>query len=381
MKKLGYLLFAFFFRVGRLFPVKRKKVVLFNGHNSGLNGNLLEIMQAMKRQQEERKVKHRDRFSFVFYAKRDLLYSGGLFGKICGVFVFFVVLPVRMATAGKIFLNDNFLPLGYCEPSKETQVIQLWHGAGAFKKFGLSVEKNEMVRERVKQANARITHLFITSKQVLPFYEEAFGIDRDRIYVTGVPITDLYFNEINKQKGKRIFYCQYPLLQDKKILLYTPTFRNTEKENAEIMEHFDVQKIHEVLGDSWVILIKMHPKYPVDNVPENSFCYNITNYSDMTDLYFVSDLMITDYSSTIVEYVLLDKPVILYAYDYKKYDRGFYRDYETTVPGPVAHTEKELLAFLREDQKKNQKRQDFANLQYDDRDGKASERILAVLDK
>lgn len=381
MKKLGYLLFAFFFRVGRLFPVKRKKVVLFNGHNSGLNGNLLEIMRAMKRQQEERKVKHRDRFSFVFYAKRDLLYSGGLFGKICGVFVFFVVLPVRMATAGRIFLNDNFLPLGYCKPSKETQVIQLWHGAGAFKKFGLSVEKNGMVRERVKQANARITHLFITSKQVLPFYEEAFGIDRSRIYVTGVPITDLYFDEINKQKGKRLFYSQYPLLQDKKILLYTPTFRNTEKENAEIMAHFDVQKIHEVLGDSWVILIKMHPKYPVDNVPENSFCYNITNYSDMTALYFVSDLMITDYSSTIVEYVLLDKPVILYAYDYKKYDRGFYRDYETTVPGPVAHTEKELLAFLRDDQKKNQKRQDFANLQYDDRDGKASERILAVLDR
>lgn len=381
MKKLGYLLFAFFFRVGRLFPVKRKKVVLFNGHNSGLNGNLLEIMRAMKRQQEERKVKHRDRFSFVFYAKRDLLYSGGLFGKICGVFVFFVVLPVRMATAGRIFLNDNFLPLGYCKPSKETQVIQLWHGAGAFKKFGLSVEKNGMVRERVKQANARITHLFITSKQVLPFYEEAFGIDRSRIYVTGVPITDLYFDEINKQKGKRLFYSQYPLLQDKKILLYTPTFRNTEKENAEIMAHFDVQKIHEVLGDSWVILIKMHPKYPVDNVPENSFCYNITNYSDMTALYFVSDLMITDYSSTIVEYVLLDKPVILYAYDYKKYDRGFYRDYETTVPGPVAHTEKELLAFLRDDQKKNQKRQGFANLQYDDRDGKASERILAVLDR
>ena len=379
MKKLGYLLFALFFGIGRIFPVKQTKVVLFNGHNHGLNGNLLEIKRAMERQ-KEREGQAGSRFSFIFCSKRDLLCSGGLFGKIRGAVVFFVALPIQMATAGKIFLNDNFLPFGYCQPSKKTQVIQLWHGAGAFKKFGLSIEENKTVREQVKRANARITHLFVTSKQVLPFYQEAFGIERNRIYVTGIPITDVYFNEEKKRKGRELFYRQFPQLQGKKILLYTPTFRNTEEENDRIMEHFNVQKIHEVLGDSWVILIKMHPKYPVDNVPENSFCYNITNYSQMTNLYFVSDLMITDYSSTIVEYVLLDKPVIMYAYDYKGYDRGFYRDYEMTVPGPVAHNEEELLAFLQEDQKENQKRQYFAKLQYDNRDGRASERILAVLD-
>lgn len=370
MKKIGYLLFAFFFQMSRLFPVKQSKIVLFNGHNHGLNGNLLEIRRAME---------ERGAYQFVFRAKRDM-FGGGLTGKIRGTIDFFVVLPFHMATAGKIFLNDNFLPLGYCKPSRQTQIVQLWHGAGAFKKFGLSTEEDDRVKRQVQQANSRITHLFVTSKQVLPFYQEAFGVKKETVYVTGIPITDIYFQEDKKQQGRERFYSRYPELCGKKILLYTPTFRKTEKENSQIMEHFPVERLQKILGDSWVILIKMHPKYPVSNIPQNSFCYNMTNYSQITDLYFVSDWFITDYSSTIVEYVLLDKPVIMYAYDYQKYDRGFYRDYETTVPGPVAHNEEELLRLLLDDQKENQKRQNFAKLQYDYRDSKSSERILAVLD-
>lgn len=381
MKKLGYLLFAFFFLIGRIFPVKQKKVVLFNGHNYGLNGNLLEIKRAMEQQQSQQKVPKGSRFTFLFFSKHDLFSLAGLLGKIRGAVSFFVVLPIQMATAGRVFLNDNFLPFGYCRPSKDTQVVQLWHGAGAFKKFGLPVEGDEEVKRQVKRANTRITHLFITSKQVLPFYQEAFGIKKEHIYVTGIPITDVYFDEEKKKQGREEFYRQYPQLEGKKLLLYTPTFRNTEEENIGIMEHFDVQKIHQVLGSSWVILVKFHPKYPVSNITENSFCYNMTNYSQMTSLYFVSDLLITDYSSTIVEYVLLDKPIIMYAYDLKKYDRGFYREYETTVPGPVAHNEEELLAFLQDGQKEDQKRQNFARLQYDDRDGESAKRILSVLDR
>jgi CDP-ribitol ribitolphosphotransferase len=106
----------------------------------------------------------------------------------------------------------------------------------------------------------------------------------------------------------------------------------------------------------------------------------MTDYPQVTDLYFVSDLLVTDYSSTIVEYVLLDKPVILYAFDLEKYDRGFYRDYEDTVPGPVAHNEKEFLEILSNNTKENQKRQTFAKLQYDYIDNRSTERILSVLE-
>ncbi len=371
MKKIGYMFFAIFFNLFRILPIQKKKIVLFNGHNHALSGNLLEIALALQGREP--------RYRILSYAKKDL-FLGGLPRKIRGMFRFFVVLPYHMATAACVFLNDNFLPLGYCYPSRKAKIVQLWHGAGAFKKFGLSTEKNEKVRKQVIQANSRITHLFVTSKQIVPYYEEAFGIPGDRIYAEGVPITDVYFGERKRQREREQFYLVYPELRGKKILLYTPTFRKTAEENKKLLEHFSVQKIHQVLGKDWVILIKMHPKYPVGNIIENSFCYNMTDYPQVTDLYFVSDLLVTDYSSTIVEYVLLDKPVILYAFDLEKYDRGFYRDYEDTVPGPVAHNEKEFLEILANNTKENQKRQTFAKIQYDYIDNRSTERILSVLE-
>ena len=150
--------------------------------------------------------------------------------------------------------------------------------------------------------------------------------------------------------------------------------------NLQILQLQDPQ-IHEVLGDEWVILIRMHPKFPSEHIVQNSFCYNMTDYSQIIDLYFVSDMLITDYSSTVVEYSLLDKPILLYAYDLEQYDRGFYRDYETTVPGDVAHNGQELLALLKNDGTKDVKRQNFVKLQYDYRDGDSAKRILAVLDQ
>lgn len=371
MKKLGYLFFAIIFMISRLVPVKRKRVVLFNGHNHGLTGNLLEIKKALERSGKGYDIK--------VCIKRDI-FAGGFGKKLAGAAGFFLLLPYYMATASYIFFNDNFLPFGYCRPSRRTKVIQLWHGAGAFKKFGLSTEENEEVRQQVVRSNSRLTHLFVTSKQVIPFYQEAFGIPAERIYATGIPVTDLYFTEHRRKLGRERFYRSYPELSGKKLLLYTPTFRRRDEENTAIMEHFDVDRIHSLLGGEWVILVKMHPKYPVENIPENSFCYNMTNYPYITDLFFVSNMLVTDYSSTVVEYSLLDKPVIFYAYDLPEYDRGFYRNYEDTVPGPIAHDEEEFYRLLAQPEQEYGKRQEFVKMQYDYRDGKSTERILAVLE-
>lgn len=368
-KKMGYLLFALVFTIGRLFPLDRRKALLFNGHNKGLNGNLLEMKRELERREKEVRI--------LFFAKQEML--GGEMGRLKGVFCFFVVLPFHMATAGRIFLNDNFLPLGYCRPDKRAQIVQLWHGAGAFKKFGLSTEDNPAVRRQVERANRRITHLFVTSKQVIPFYQEAFEIPAGRIFATGVPIADVYHREERIRAGKERFYARFPSLWDKKLLLYTPTFRRSQEENRAILENFPVEELHQALGEEWVILIKMHPKYPGEGILENSFCYNMTDYFNIADLYFVSDMLITDYSSTIVEYVLLDKPIVLYCYDLPEYDRGFYRDYVETAPGPVAGSREELLEKISENCQEREKRHTFAKLQYDYMDTCSASRICEKL--
>lgn len=355
MKKIGYLFFALIFNLARLFPVKEKKIVLFNGHNHGLNGNLKEIKDGIERRAAS--------YRFILLAKHD--HNGnGVSAKLGAAFRFFFVFPYHMATAAYIFMNDNFLPLGYCIPSKKTKIIQLWHGAGAFKKFGLSVENNPKVRYQVEKANTRVTHLFVTSKQVIPIYEEAFAIPKERIYATGIPIMDVYGREKTKQKCIQSFYAVYPNLKGKKLLLYTPTFRKTKQENEQIMKHFPIEELKEKLGKDWVIGIKMHPKYPVDNIPESEFCLNLTEYPQIIDLFFVSDILVTDYSSTVVEYALLEKPIIMYAYDLQAYDRGFYFDYESKVPGVVARTKEELLRAVTESEPKNARTEAFVQMEY-----------------
>ena len=378
-KKIGYFVFAGVYMVCRLLcTVRPRKIVLFNGHNYGLNGNLLAIYEAMKK---------KGGYRFVIRGKRDMLQGSstgarpGILKKIGGSCRFFLELPYQMATAEKVFLNDNFLPLAYMRTSPSTQFIQLWHGAGAFKRFGLSTEKDEEVYRLVSKANQRITHLFVTSQKVIPCYEEAFAIPSDRIYATGLPVTELYFDEKRMAERKKIFYDKNPFCKNKKILLYTPTFRSGPEENNEILRQFQVEKIHEILGEDWMILIKMHPKFPVHNIPENNFCRDMTEYNNISDLYLVADLLITDYSSAVVEFALLDKPVILFAYDLYKYDRGFYFDYETMVPGEVAHDQEELYAILQGKWNNLEKRQNFVKFQYDNISGGASERILEILDK
>ena len=370
MKKLGYLFFALIFNLCRCLPVQRKKVVLYNGHYLTLEGNLLAMKQEIQRHGEDTK--------FFYYGKRTRK-AGNLLWKAGRALEFFFRLPFQMATAGQIFFNDNFLPLGYCRPSEKTQLIQLWHGAGAFKKFGLSTEKDRKVREQVKRANLRMTHLFVTSKQVIPFYSEAFAIPYEKIFATGIPITDIYYSEEEREQGVERFYDTYPELQGKKLLLIAPTFRNTPEENRELIENLALDRMEKILGEEWMILLRLHPKYPAEGMAEGAHCKLLTGYPQVSDLYFVSDMLMTDYSSTAVEYALLDKPIIFYAYDLEKYDRGFYWDYEASVPGAVARNVEEMLGLLEAGQCEAEKREKFLDMQYDFTDTDAAERIWKVL--
>lgn len=357
--------------------MNRNKIVLWNGHNRGLNGNLLEIYQALKKQAA---------YQFIILSKKELFTrpdtgrKKSIPGLLQGMWIFFVALPYHMATAQKVFFNDNFLPLGYMKTSESsTQFVQLWHGAGAFKKFGLSTEEDPEVFEQVKRANQRITHLFVTSRQVIPYYQEAFAIEPDKIYATGIPMMDLYSDRERMEAKRNRFYEQYPEWKGKKILLYVPTFRKESWENENILQQFDVSKVHKILGEDWQILVKLHPKFPVENELPEDYCYDMTQYHDISDLFLVADLLITDYSSAVVEYVLLDKPVILYAYDLAEYDRGFYFHYEEQMPGEIAHDQEELLELLGKKADNSQKRQDFVKFQYDNINGKVCNRILDIL--
>ncbi len=379
MKKIGYWLYGMLFHIFRiLFPVQEKKVVLWMLHDCKFQGNIRYVYEEMKKQDKE--------YKFIKISKKALFQTEkkGM-AKPLKTFIggirLFTLVNYHLATAEYILLNDNFLPLAYMNPAKNVKIVQFWHGVGAFKRFGLSTEADERVRKIVREGNRRVTHLFVSSKQIIPYYEEAFGIGRERIFATGIPVTDFYFDEKKKNYSSARFYRRYPELKNKKIILYTPTFRETERENNEILQKFDMQRLVEVLGEEWILLVRLHPQIrgAMPKLPER--CIDVTEYPDIKDLFIVSDVLINDYSSTVVEYVLLQKPIILYAYDLDYYDRGFYKSYRENAPGILVRDMEGVLDAFSHLNVQTKRYQDFIKQQYDYLDGNATKRIVKLITK
>lgn len=96
----------------------------------------------------------------------------------------------------------------------------------------------------------------------------------------------------------------------------------------------------------------------------------------------ISDILITDYSSIMIEYSVLDKPTVFFTYDLDDYlanERGFYYDFETTVPGPIVHTSDELIDVIKDGDFDKSRISEFVKMQFDEIDGHSSERIVNYL--
>lgn len=361
-----------------LFPVQEKKVMLWMIHDCKFQGNIRYVYEEMKKRDPE--------YKFIKISKRALFQTEKIgiakaLKTLIGGVKLFIGVNYHLATSEYILLNDNFLPLAYMNPDKSVKIAQFWHGVGAFKRFGLSTETDEEVRKAVREGNRRVTHLFVSSKQIIPYYEEAFGIDKSRIFPTGIPVTDFYFDERKKKYSSTRFYKIYPELRQKKIVLYTPTFRETEEENNQILKKFDMKKLVDFLGEEWVVLIRLHPQIrgSMPKLPKR--CIDMTEYQDIKDLFIVSDVLINDYSSTVVEYVLLQKPIILYAYDLEEYDRGFYNSYRENAPGILAKNMNEVIDAFSQLDVHTERYQNFIKQQYDYLDKNATKRIVDILTK
>ena len=130
-----------------------------------------------------------------------------------------------------------------------------------------------------------------------------------------------------------------------------PTYREydvTEENYLSLTPPIDLKKWEALLKDKYVLLIRAH--YLVEkqmDIPDNSFAQSVTNYEKLNDLYAISDILISDYSSAYFDFGILKKPVVCFAYDRDTYLklRGLYLDL-SELPGPVCRNEDEVIDFL-----------------------------------
>ena len=371
MKRLGYLLFAVMFYICRIFPIKENCFFLMMTHDPSKEGNIGAIRCYLEESQNQ--------YEFVSLTREQEHFRGK--AVIKRLFVFFFKKPYEMATSHYILMDNVFLPMAYMKFSKKVKVVQLWHGTGTIKKFGQHVNQGTL-GQLEKKANQCITHLIVNGEDTKELYQGCFGVTKDKVYVTGLPRTDLLFQEEKKEKALKQFYQQFPQYQDKKIILYAPTFRDSELEHPRIP--FQGECLLEGLGEEYILGLRLHPHVAnrLNQSVLSERVVNFSNYPDLNSLLFAADILITDYSSIIFEFCALQKPMIFYAYDLDEFSengRGFYHPYKEYVPGPVAENEEELRECLRLKEFDKEKVNAFFHKSYAYEDGGATKRVVDLL--
>ncbi len=367
IKILGYYLFAAFFCLFRIFPVRRDKVFFIATHDDSPEGNAGIVAEALAEREPA--------FRLFFLSRRD-----GIHRPID----FFVKKAYHMATSGTIFMDNEFMPMAYTPVSRRTKVVQLWHGTGSIKRIGLDVETGRVARLAAR-ANRRITHLIVNSQRTKEQYARAFGVPEERTYVLGLPRTDRILDEEFIRERRREFFEEYPGLKGKRCVLYAPTFRDDEVASPRL--ELELSRLTEAMREDEVLLLRLHPHVAANFSEEmpgscRASVRNVSGYPGVTTLLAASDCLITDYSSIIYEYCLLDRPMIFYAYDlqkFRKQGRDFYEDYEHYVPGPVAHNQGELADLWRQGFEWKEKVTEFRRKEFEFLDKNATKRLLELI--
>lgn len=282
----------------------------------------------------------------------------------------------------KVIIVDDYTPvLNDIWALKHRKLIQLWHACGAFKTFGFSRIGKDGGPNQTSRNHRSYDYAMVSSAEICRFYAEGFGIDEKSVKPLGVPRTDDFFDEEYKVNIRQRLYEQYPALKGKKVILFAPTFRGNGAGSACYpFEKFDAGVLLKQLGEEYILIIKHHPFvtdiHPVDETVK-SRVMDLSKESEINDLLFVTDILITDYSSVIFEASLLDIPMLFYAFDLEEYvvNRDFYYPFKNFVPGRIVRSLTDIICAVKEQQYEKEKVESFKHRFFDDLDGRASERV------
>ena len=161
---------------------------------------------------------------------------------------------------------------------------------------------------------------------------------------TGYPRNDVLF-EKNNSHDISLLKQKYGIDTTKKLVLYAPTWRTRNRFDLML----DLQLMHERLGNKYEIAIRVHQFAVNDKIALPSFVHDFTHAQSMEELFLISDIVITDYSSLMFDYAILKRPLLFYVYDLEEYRdnlRGFNLDFESEAPGPLLFTSEQVIESI-----------------------------------
>lgn len=341
--KLSIAVLNLIFAVMKLFPVQDK--VTFISRQSNDKSDDMKLLEAeLKRQAPD--------ITVTFLCRK---LEGNIFHKM--IYCFHVFRQMYHIVTSRVVVLDSYCAaVSVLKQRKSLTVIQMWHALGALKRFGLSIvgegEGRSLDLAECMSMHKNYTYVLTSSEKCLPYFAEAFGYEKEYMRVMSLPRVDYLTDEEFSRKTKSRIYAKYPMLKDKKTIVYAPTFRKGKDISSQIdalAAEFDC--------NTYEFVVKKHPLMEVSC----NQCLVDEEFSTM-EMLMAADFVICDYSAVIFEAAILKKPLFFYAFDYDEYGvaRNFYIDYMNEMPGVISKEPSEIAEAIKTGQWKLECVEDFS---------------------
>ena len=280
------------------------------------------------------------------------------------------------------FVDDYEPIIKTIELSDKTKLIQVWHAGVGFKSVGYSRFGKSGSPLPKDSCHRKYDYALVGSKGLIPVYEEVFGIDKDHFIATGLPRLDNYLDVDKITAYKNKFYTDFPALKGRKIIMFAPTYRGTTQKDAYYpYDKINMQSIAKLCEEgNYAFLFKMHPFITEKvNIPQaySTYIKDVSAYGDINEMFYVTDILITDFSSNIYEFSLQRKPMIFYAFDKDFYQltRGVHRTLEE-APGNVCETFDEVIDVIKNENYAYDKLDFFLKESFDNHDMLSADLVI-----
>lgn len=306
--KIGKAFLSFIYFFIKLIPAKNQMVF------TSMQSNKLSLDFRLLKEEIENKDAS---IKLIFLCKKmDSALSNNIdYIKYVSNMIGYVFKAMYYLATSKVCITESYcVPISILKHKKELKVIQIWHASGAVKKFGYQALDTEEGKSK-KVANIMCMHknydyVIAPSEITKNIFSEAFNIKQDKIIKLGLPRLE-YISNQKYNKSKEI-YTEYPILKDKKIILYVPTFRKGKSVYLDEILNYQLDT------EKYKLIIRTHPLEKA-NVPDE---YKIDSKYTTYDLIKIADHIITDYSILSIEASILEKPIFLYLYDIEEYTKN-----------------------------------------------------------
>ena len=359
---------------GQLFrwlPVKRNKIVLNNFYGFGFGDSPKYIVEEIIRQ--------RMPYDIVWLVS-DM--NSEFPSEVRKVKLLSFRASYELSTA-KIIISNVKVALPY-HKKRSQYYIQTWHGSMAFKAIEADAQdKLDLNYLRETKADSKLINLFLSSNSIqTQEIQTCFWYDGE-IFESGSPRNDMFYKPTHfKDSVKR----SLGLPPETKVVLFAPTFRDNHRTDVYNLDFVGlINSLTSRFGGDWRVLVRLHPNLMGQNVVK--LCQNsidVASYPDMQELLLISDILITDYSTTIYDAIIMHKTVLLYAPDLEEYcgNRGLKSIY-FSLPSQVYQTNEELFEYISKyDETAYQQQLDYflSTFRVFD-DGNASKRVVDRINK